>query len=85
MIGVPDARYGEELCAWVKLRPGAELTLDELRQFCAGKIAHYKIPRYLRISDEFPMTVTGKVQKFKMREVSVAELGLGDAAGVQTA
>ena len=85
VIGVPDARYGEELCAWVKLRPGAELTLDELRQFCTGKIAHYKIPRYLRISDEFPMTVTGKVQKFKMREVSVAELGLGDAAGVQTA
>ena len=85
VIGVPDARYGEELCAWVKLRPGAELTLDELRQFCAGKIAHYKIPRYLRISGEFPMTVTGKVQKFKMREVSVAELVLGDAAGVQTA
>ena len=85
VIGVPDARYGEELCAWVKLRPGAELTLDELRQFCAGKIAHYKIPRYLRISDEFPMTVTGKVQKFKMREVSVAELGLRDAASVQTA
>ena len=85
VIGVPDARYGEELCAWVKLRPGAGLTLEELRNYCAGKIAHYKIPRYLRISDEFPMTVTGKVQKFKMREVSVAELGLGGAAGVQTA
>jgi fatty-acyl-CoA synthase len=85
VIGVPDARYGEELCAWVKLRPGAELSLDDLRQFCTGRIAHYKIPRYLRISGEFPMTVTGKVQKFKMREVSVAELGLGDAAGVQTA
>jgi fatty-acyl-CoA synthase len=82
---VPDAKYGEELCAWVKLRPGAELDLEELRQFCAGKIAHYKIPRYLRISDGFPMTVTGKVQKFKMREVSVTELGLGDAAGIQTA
>jgi fatty-acyl-CoA synthase len=85
VIGVPDAKYGEELCAWVKLRPGAELSLDDLRQFCTGKIAHYKIPRYLRISGEFPMTVTGKVQKFKMREVSVAELGLGDAAGVRTA
>jgi fatty-acyl-CoA synthase len=85
VIGVPDARYGEELCAWVKLRPGAELTLEELRQFCTGKIAHYKIPRYLRISGEFPMTITGKVQKFKMREVSVAELDLGDAAGIQTA
>jgi fatty-acyl-CoA synthase len=85
VIGVPDARYGEELCAWVKLRPGAGLTLEELRQYCTGKIAHYKIPRYLRISDGFPMTVTGKVQKFKMREVSVAELDLGGAAGIQTA
>ncbi len=85
VIGVPDARYGEELCAWVKLRPGAELSLDDLRGFCTGKIAHYKIPRYLRISGEFPMTVTGKVQKFKMREVSVAELDLGGAAGVPTA
>jgi fatty-acyl-CoA synthase len=85
VIGVPDAKYGEELCAWVKLRPGAELTVAELREFCAGKIAHYKIPRYLRISADFPMTVTGKVQKFKMREVSVAELGLADAAGIRTA
>ncbi len=85
VIGVPDARYGEELCAWVKLRPGAELSLEELRQFCTGKIAHYKIPRYLRISDEFPMTVTGKVQKFKMREVTIAELDLGEAAGIHTA
>ena len=59
--------------------------LEDLRAYCTGKIAHYKIPRYLRISDDFPMTVTGKVQKFKMREVSVAELDLSDAAGVQTA
>ena len=85
VIGVPDVKFGEELCAWVKLRPGASLSLEELRQFCTGKIAHYKIPRYLRISDEFPMTVTGKVQKYRMREVSVAELDLGEAAGVQTA
>jgi fatty-acyl-CoA synthase len=85
VIGVPDARYGEELCAWVKLRPGAELTLEELREFCTGKIAHFKIPRYLRVSTEFPMTVTGKVQKFKMREVSVTELGLEDAATTRTA
>jgi fatty-acyl-CoA synthase len=85
VIGVPDAKYGEELCAWVKLRPGATLTLEELRAYCTGKIAHYKIPRYLRISRDFPMTVTGKVQKYKMREVSVAELGLADAAGIQTA
>jgi fatty-acyl-CoA synthase len=85
VIGVPDARFGEELCAWVKLRPGAELSLEDLRAFCIGKIAHYKIPRYLRISEDFPMTVTGKVQKFKMREVTITELGLGDAAGVETA
>jgi len=85
VIGVPDAKFGEELCAWVKLRPGETLTLGELREFCTGKIAHYKIPRYLRISGEFPMTVTGKVQKYKMREVSVAELDLGEAAGMRTA
>jgi fatty-acyl-CoA synthase len=85
VIGVPDAKYGEELCAWVKLRPGAELTLEELREFCTGKIAHFKIPRYLRVSTEFPMTVTGKVQKFKMREVSVTELGLEHAATTPTA
>jgi fatty-acyl-CoA synthase len=85
VIGVPDARFGEELCAWVRLRPGAELSLEDLRGFCTGKIAHYKIPRYLRITGEFPMTVTGKVQKFKMREVTITELGLGDAAGVETA
>src|SRR5712692_3727334 len=85
VIGVPDDKYGEELCAWVRLRPGSELSLEELRQFCTGKIAHYKVPRYLRITGEFPMTVTGKVQKYKMREVSVTELDLGDAAGVKTA
>jgi fatty-acyl-CoA synthase len=85
VIGVPDAKYGEELCAWVRLHPGETLTLEELREFCTGKIAHYKIPRYLRISGDFPMTITGKVQKFKMREVSVTELDLGDAAGTQTA
>src|SRR5947207_593991 len=69
VIGVPDAKYGEELCAWVKLRPGAELSLEELREFCTGQIAHFKIPRYLRVTDEFPMTVPGKVQKYLMREV----------------
>src|SRR6266567_2221013 len=84
VIGGLDAKYGEELCAWVRLHPGETLTLEELREFCTGKIAHYKIPRYLRISGDFPMTVTGKVQKYKMREVTVAELGLGDAAGIET-
>jgi fatty-acyl-CoA synthase len=85
VIGVPDARLGEEICAWVKLRPGQPLTEEELRAFCTGKIAHFKIPRYLRITGEFPMTVTGKVQKFKMREASITELGLAAAASTETA
>jgi len=76
VVGVPDARYGEELCAWVKLRPGAQVAEQDLREWCRGRLAHYKVPRYVRFTDEFPMTVTGKVQKFKMRETSVAELGL---------
>jgi fatty-acyl-CoA synthase len=68
VIGVPDEKYGEELMAWVRLLPGAELTLDELRAFCDGRLAHFKIPRYLHVTDEFPMTVTGKVRKVEMRE-----------------
>jgi fatty-acyl-CoA synthase len=80
VIGVPDAKYGEELCAWVRVRGGYTLTADELKDYCAGKIAHYKVPRYIRISEDFPMTVTGKVQKFKMREISTSELGLEGAA-----
>jgi fatty-acyl-CoA synthase len=85
VIGVPDARYGEELCAWVRLRPGHDLTEDDLKSYCAGRIAHFKVPRYVRFTDEFPMTVTGKVQKFKMREVSTAELGLETIAGTPVA
>jgi len=85
VVGVPDARYGEELCAWVKLRPGAELTPEQVREFCQGQIAHYKVPRYVRFTDAFPMTVTGKVQKFKMRETSVTELGLEAASREPTA
>jgi fatty-acyl-CoA synthase len=85
VIGVPDVKYGEELCAWVKLRPGSELTAAEIRAFCDGKIAHYKVPRYIRVTADFPMTVTGKVQKFKMRETSIEELGLGDASHTRTA
>jgi fatty-acyl-CoA synthase len=85
VIGVPDEKYGEELCAWVRLRAGSELTGEEIRAYCTGKIAHYKIPRYVRFSSEFPMTVTGKVQKFKMREVSIAELGLQAASETPTA
>ncbi len=85
VIGVPDVKYGEELCAWVTLRPGGDLTAEQVREFCAGKIAHYKIPRYVRVTESFPMTVTGKVQKFKMRETSIAELGLEAASQAQTA
>src|SRR5215469_6457098 len=79
VIGVPDERYGEELCAWVKLRPGAEpLTAEKVKEFAAGKLAHYKIPRYVMIVESFPMTVTGKIRKVEMREVSIVELNLGD-------
>ena len=85
VIGVPDLKYGEELCAWVKLRPGSGLTTEQVREYCVGKIAHYKVPRYVRFTDGFPMTVTGKVQKFKMRETSVAELGLSAADQQETA
>ena len=73
VIGVPDERYGEELMAWVKLRSGAALTEADVREFCAGQIAHFKVPRYVRFVDEFPMTVTGKVQKYLMRERSIAD------------
>jgi fatty-acyl-CoA synthase len=86
VIGVPDERYGEELVAWVRLKPGApELTAETLREFCAGKLAHYKIPRYVRVVDEFPMTVTGKVRKVQMRAESVKLLGLEELAARQHA
>ena len=85
VIGVPDLKYGEELCAWIRLRPGQELDADQVREYCQGKIAHYKIPRYIRFTTDFPMTVTGKVQKFKMRETSITELGLEAASEAQTA
>jgi fatty-acyl-CoA synthase len=76
VIGVPDERYGEEIMAWVQLREGAGASSDDLKDFCKGKIAHYKVPRYVKLVDEFPMTITGKVQKFKMRESAIEELGL---------
>lgn len=76
VIGVPDARYGEELMAWIRMRPGAEpLTVEAVRAFCTGKLAHYKIPRYVHLTDEFPMTVTGKVRKIEMRERAATLLG----------
>jgi fatty-acyl-CoA synthase len=77
VVGVPDDRYGEELMAWVRLRPGAdELTIEALQDFCAGQLAHHKVPRYLHLTDEFPMTVTGKVRKVEMRERAQEILGL---------
>ena len=85
VIGVPSEKYGEEVMAWVKLREGGAVTGDELEAWCKGKIASYKIPRHWKFVDSFPMTVTGKVQKFKMREVSVGELGLEKAAEIRTA
>jgi fatty-acyl-CoA synthase len=78
VIGVPDKKYGEEVCAWIRLREGQNATTDEIQEFCRGQIATYKIPRYVRFTAEFPMTVTGKVQKFRMREEMMRELGLSD-------
>jgi fatty-acyl-CoA synthase len=76
VIGVPDGKYGEEVCAWIRLLDGVTATPDEFREFCHGQIATYKIPRYIRFTSEFPMTVTGKIQKFRMREISVEEIRL---------
>jgi fatty-acyl-CoA synthase len=77
VVGVPDERYGEELCAWIKLRNGAEpLDAAALRAYCTGRLAAFKIPRYVRIVEDFQMTVTGKIRKVEMRETSARELGL---------
>jgi fatty-acyl-CoA synthase len=85
VIGVPDEKYGEEIQAWIELREGESATEEEIREYCKGKIAHYKIPRYVKFVTEYPMTVTGKIQKYKMREQAVEELGLHKAARVETA
>ncbi|AKJ01502.1 fatty-acyl-CoA synthase [Archangium gephyra] len=85
VIGVPSEKYGEEVMAWVKPKPGATLTQEELVRYCTGRISTFKIPRFWKFVDEFPMTVTGKIQKFRMREVAVAELGLQSAAAIRTA
>ena len=78
VIGVPDPKYGEELCAWVKLKPGETASEEDIREFCRGQIAHYKVPRYVKFVDGFPMTITGKIQKYLMREQMKKELGLAD-------
>ena len=85
VIGVPDMKYGEAVCAWVQLKEGATATVEEIQEHCRGKIATYKIPYYIRFTDQFPMTVTGKIQKFKMRETSISELGLDEAAKMKMA
>ena len=85
VIGVPDAKYGEELCAWVRFKEGTTATAEEIRAYCRGQIASFKIPRYFRFCEGFPLTVTGKVRKVEMREISVRELGLETAAAVVTA
>jgi fatty-acyl-CoA synthase len=85
VVGVPDERFGEEVCAWVIPREGATVDADEVRAFCEGRIAHYKVPRYVRETGEFPMTVTGKVRKVELRERAIEELDLRTAAAARTA
>lgn len=80
VVGVPDPRFGEEVCAWIKLRRGASLTEDEVRAFCRERLAHFKVPRYVAFVEKFPLTVTGKVQKYKIREVAIRELGLDETS-----
>ncbi len=76
IIGIPDERFGEQLCAWIKLRDGRSATTEQIQDFCKGQIAHFKIPHYVKFVDSFPMTVTGKIQKFVMREQMIEELEL---------
>jgi fatty-acyl-CoA synthase len=85
VIGIPSERYGEEIMAWVRLREGASPSSDDLEAYCRGRIASFKIPRHWKFVNDFPMTVTGKIQKFRMRETAIEELGLQREAGIQTA
>ena len=78
VVGVPDQKFGEELCAWIIAKPGQTLDEAGVREFCKGKIAHYKVPRYMKFVDAFPMTITGKIQKFRIRELMQEELGLSE-------
>jgi fatty-acyl-CoA synthase len=84
VIGVPDERFGEQIMAWVQTREGSALSEADLVDFCKGTIAHFKVPKYIRFTDEYPMTVTGKIQKFKLRERAIEELGLESIAGTET-
>jgi fatty-acyl-CoA synthase len=85
VVGVPSEKFGEEVMACIKLKEGESATEDELREFCKGRIAHFKVPRYIVILDEFPMTVTGKIQKFKLREMAVEMFDLQKAADTEMA
>ena len=85
VIGVPDKKYGEEIMAWIKLKEGESATAEEIKAYCKGQIAHYKIPRYIKFTDSFPMTVTGKIRKVEMQEISIKELGLEEAVAVKMA
>ena len=85
VVGLPDAKLGETVAAWIRLKPGETATEEEITQFCRGKIAHFKIPQHIRMVDAFPMTVTGKIQKYRIREIEIRERGLEGAAKIETA
>jgi fatty-acyl-CoA synthase len=85
VIGLPHMEYGESVAAWIRLKPGESATAADIQNFCRGKIAHFKIPQHIRFTDSFPMTVTGKIQKFRMRQIEIEDLGLEAAAAVKTA
>ncbi len=85
VIGVPDRKYGEQVAAWIVLEEGSALTAEQVQKFCEGKIARFKIPRYVKFVEQFPLTISGKVQKFRMREIAAKELGLESEAGIETA
>jgi fatty-acyl-CoA synthase len=85
VVGLPDARLGETVAAWIRAKAGESVTEEEVRDYCRGKIAHFKVPQYFRFVDSFPMTVTGKVQKFRIREEEIRRLGLEQAARIETA
>ncbi len=85
VVGLPDPKLGEEVSAWIVVVPGSELTVDEVQDYCRADLAHYKVPRYVFFVDHYPLTVTGKIRKFKLREIGIERLGLQTAAGTETA
>ena len=85
VVGVPDARYGEQVLACIKLRTGCAASAEEIQEFCRKSLARFKVPHYIKFVDAFPMTVTGKIQKYKIRELAIGELGLEDASRIETA